>query len=133
MTRSRVTRIGAIVASTVLAVTAAAMAPASASSGGGPVERRGDCTGSSQWRLKASPDNGRIRVEAEDDTGVKGQHWSWRLLHNGGVSARGNAVTKDGGSFEIQRSMVDIGGVDSIGWRSRNKANGERCNGNLEY
>lgn len=30
-----------------------------------------------------------------------------RLLHNGGVSAKGHAVTKDGGSFKVERTMID--------------------------
>ena len=57
----------------------------------GDVIRRGSCSGTADWKLKASPEDGRIEVEAEVDTNRNGQVWRWRLVHNGTVSARGRA------------------------------------------
>jgi hypothetical protein len=121
-----------VIAAAVLMLAGVGGVPASASGGGG-VEGRGTCSKGSEWRLDADPQGGRIRVEAEVDTHVDGQHWTWRLLHDGGVSARGHAVTQDGGSYKVQRTMVDVAGVDSIGWRSTDAATGEHCAGNVKY
>ena len=72
------------------------------------VIRRGGCSGSSDWKLKASPENGRIEVEGEVDSNVTGQTWKWRMLHNGEVSARGTATTTGpSGSFDVRRLMVE--------------------------
>jgi hypothetical protein len=98
------------------------------------VINRGGCSGSSDWKLKASPENGRIEVEGEVDSNRKGQTWRWRMLHNGKVSAKGRATTKGpSGSFERRRTMVNASGADRIGWRARNPQTGEKCRGNLKF
>ena len=98
------------------------------------VIREGSCSGSSDWKLKASPENGRIEVEAEVDSNVVGQTWRWRLLHNGSVSARGTATTKaPSGSFEVRRVFVNVAGEDGIGMRARNVNSGETCRGHLKF
>ncbi len=98
------------------------------------VIKRGSCSGTSDWKLKASPQDGRIEVEAEVDSNVIGQTWSWRLTHDGSVSARGTATTKGrSGSFSVRRLMVDAAGKDSIGLRARNTKSGEVCTGSLTF
>lgn len=98
------------------------------------VIRRGSCSGSSDWKLKASPENGRIEVEGEVDSNRTGQTWKWRMLHNGKVSARGTATTTGpSGSFDVRRVMVDLAGTDRIGWRASNPATGEVCRGSLSF
>jgi hypothetical protein len=98
------------------------------------VIRRGGCSGRSDWKLKASPENNRIEVEGEVDSNVNGQTWRWRMLHNGEVSARGTGTTRgDSGSFEVRRLMVDLKGTDRIGWRAKNPQTGEVCRGSLGY
>ena len=120
----------ASVTAAVLAVSAAGIAPASA--GGGDVVRRGACSGSAHWKLKAKPDNGRIEVEGEVDSNHNGQTWHWRILHDGSVSARGTSTTKGpSGSFTVTRRVVNAKGVDTIGWRARNAASGQVCRGSL--
>lgn len=95
---------------------------------------RGSCTGSSEWKLKASPQDGRIEVEGEVDSNVTGQVWHWRLLHDGALSASGNRVTRGpSGSFTVRRLMVDLPGGDVIGWRARNLRTGEVCRGSLTF
>ncbi len=98
------------------------------------VIRRGPCSGSADWKLKASPENGRIEVEGEVDSNVNGQTWRWRILHNGAISARGTATTTaPSGSFEVRRLVVNAAGTDSIGWRARHVASGQTCRGHLQF
>jgi hypothetical protein len=123
----------AAMASIALVLGTLSALPASAQVAKGGVERQGKCSGNSDWRLRADPDSGRIRVEAEVDSGVKGQHWSWRILHNGGESFRGNAVTDGGGSYKVQRLIIDLPGKDRIVFKSHNGATGEQCNGSVKY
>jgi hypothetical protein len=98
------------------------------------VIHRGGCSGHANWKLKASPQNGRIEVEAEVDSNVNGQNWNWKLLHNGNVSAHGSATTQGpSGSFEVRRLMVNVKGTDHIGLRARNPQSGEVCRGSLGF
>lgn len=83
------------------------LAPAASASGGDDQVNQGSCSAASTWKLKAGPDDGRIEVEGEVDSNVVGQIWNWRILHNGGVSARGTSTTSGpSGSFEVRRRLV---------------------------
>src|SRR6476620_4389453 len=75
--------------------------PAQASHGGGDgVERTGQCSQGSDWKLKAKTDDGRIEVEAEVDSNQVGQVWKWRITDNGTLAARGKSTTSaPSGSF----------------------------------
>jgi hypothetical protein len=100
----------------------------------GDVIRRGSCSAASDWKLKASPENGRIEVEGEVDSNRVGQTWRWRILHNGEVTARGTKTTvAPSGSFQVRRLLVDLPGTDRIGWRARNPVTGEVCRGGLSF
>ncbi len=128
--KTSLTRIGAVALSGAVLVGFAAPALAA----DGDVISRGSCSGHSDWKLKASPQNGRIEVEGEVDSNVNNQNWKWRMLHNGTVSARGNATTSGpSGSFSVRRLMVDLSGTDRIGWRATNPATGETCRGSLGF
>ncbi|MFZ0324376.1 MAG: hypothetical protein WAN48_09630 [Actinomycetes bacterium] len=114
------------------AMTAGTVTAASANAG--DVIKRGACSGSSHWKLKAGPQDGRVEVEGEVDSNVNGQLWRWRMLHNGDVSASGTATTKaPSGSFHVRRLMVNAVGTDTIGWRARNPQTGEVCRGSLAF
>lgn len=67
----------AIAALTAVAVPVTLAAPAQA--GGDEVIRRGSCTGSTDWKLKAKHDDGRLEVEGEVDSNRNGQTWRWRF------------------------------------------------------
>ena len=120
---------------TLVAVAATSMATA------GPVLandddviRRGSCSGATDWKLKASPEDGRIEVEGEVDSNRNGQSWRWRIHHNGSLSARGTATTQPpSGSFEVRRVLVDAAGTDTIALRARNPRTDEVCRGVLRY
>ncbi len=123
----------AALATATLAITATGVTPAAAG-GGDEVIRRGNCSGSADWKLKAKTDNGRIEVEGEVDSNRNGQTWKWRIRHNGNVSARGTRSTHaPSGSFSVTRRLVDASGTDSIGWRARNPASGQVCRGSLRF
>ena len=98
------------------------------------VIRRGSCTGATDWKLKSSPEDGRIEVEGEVDSNRNGQTWRWRIRHNGSLSARGTATTQPpSGSFEVRRVLVDAAGTDTIVFRARNPRTDEVCRGVLRY
>jgi hypothetical protein len=111
-----------------IALTVAGAAPAMAR--GTDVIRRGDCSGNSDWKLKLSPEDGRIEVEFEVDSNVAGQTWSVRILQNGDRIFRGTRETRGpSGSFEVRRLADDTAGTDSFRARATNAATGETCVG----
>jgi len=117
----------------VLALVAAAAPVAvagTATAGDGDVVRRGSCSGSTDWKLKAKHDDGRLEVEGEVDSNRNGQAWRWRMIHDGSVSARGWATTHaPSGSFSVERRMVNRSGTDKIVFKARNPRTGEVCRG----
>ncbi|WP_134739213.1 hypothetical protein [Nocardioides sp. 503] len=107
---------------------------ANASSDDDRVIRTGSCSGSTDWKIKAKEDDGRIEVEAEIDSNRTGQTWRWRLVHNGSVSAKGTSRTRGrSGSFSVERKTVDASGKDSFTFRARNPRSGERCVARVSY
>ncbi len=117
----------------VLALVAAAAPVAvagTATAGPGDLVRRGSCSGSTDWKLKAKHDDGRLEVEGEVDSNRNGQDWRWRMIHDGSVSARGWATTHaPSGSFSVERRMVNRSGTDKIVFKARNPRTGEVCRG----
>jgi hypothetical protein len=109
------------------------VAPAIASHGGnGDVRTSGSCSGRADWKLKATPDDGRIEVEGEIDSNRSGQVWSWKLKHNGSVSAKGRKTTGGAsGSFEVQRRMANLAGADHFVFRAEHA--GQVCRGTISY
>ncbi len=112
-----------------------ALAPAGAADAkDGDVVRRGACSGTAHWKLKAGPEDGRIEVEGEIDSNRAGQLWRWRLVHNGSLSARGTRTTAGAsGSFTVRRVVVDLKGVDTLVFRARRPATGQSCRGVVRF
>ena len=80
------------------------IAAGSAQASDDDVIRRGSCSGSTDWKIKAKPDDGRIEVEAEIDSNRNGQTWRWVLRHEGNVAARGQSTTRGPSRpFEVER------------------------------
>jgi hypothetical protein len=126
---NRRTTIAALVAVSGLAVVAP---PAVA--GGDDVVRRGSCSGSTSWKIKAGHEDGRIEVEGEIDSNKSGQTWRWRLKHNGTLSAKGTRTTQPpSGSFEVRRLVVDQKGPDRLVFRATNPKTDEVCRGVLNF
>lgn len=129
---NRITRTATAGILSAAVLTLAPVGPALA--GDDDVIRRGSCSGATDWKLKASPEDGRIEVEGEVDSNRNGQTWRWRIRHNGSLSARGTATTQPpSGSFEVRRVLVDAAGTDTIVFRARNPRTDEVCRGVLRY
>lgn len=117
-----------LAAALVLAVAIPALSAAPAQASGDEVRRIGSCTGSARVEIKAKHDDGRIELEAEVDTNRIGRTWRWVIRHNGFVSFRGRAVTRaPSGSFEVERSAVNVRGLDSFKFRARHRPTGQVC------
>jgi hypothetical protein len=107
-------------------------APAEAK--GREVVHRGSCSGAADWKLKVKADDGRLEVEGQVDSNRVGQRWTWRMVHNGTVSAHGSRTTRaPSGSFEVHRLLVDRAGTDALTWRARNVGNGQVCRGTVRF
>src|SRR5262245_52063879 len=123
----------AIAATTVLAA-AMTVTATPAMAGSRDKIRRGDCTGSTIWRLKVGPENGRLETEGKIDSRRNGQTWNWRLWHNGSISYQGTKTTKaPSGSFEVRRLLVNLKGTETITFRARNPRSGEVCRGTVHF
>jgi len=122
-------RATALISSVIVATTLVA-APMTASAKDGDIIRRGDCTARSDWKLKLSPENGRIEVEFEVDQNRNGQRWSIKMKRNGNVFWRGSRTTRPpSGSFEVRKLVRNGAGAEKIVARARNPRTGEVCRG----
>jgi hypothetical protein len=114
---------------TIAAVLAAAVAapsagPALAKDGDVRVSRK--CSGASTIKIKLSPENGRLEVEAEVDQNRNGVRWQWTLQRGSTGLASGTGVTRaPSGSFEVRRVVTDRSGTDTITARATRA--GETC------
>ena len=114
----------------VLVATTLVAAPMTVSAKDGDVIRRGECTARSDWKLKLSPENGRIEVEFEVDQNRNGHKWNIRMKRNGNVFWRGARTTKaPSGSFEVRRLTRNGAGTERVVVRARNPRTGEVCRG----
>ena len=108
---------------------------AASARGGGDDDRvivTGACSDGADWKLKVKSDDGRLEVEGEVDSDVAGQQWRWSIRHNGSVSDRGTATTTArSGSFEVERTIVDIAGTDRVVFRA--SRDGQTCRGVVNY
>ena len=98
------------------------------------VIRRGSCSGSTDWKLKLSPEDERIEVEYEVDSNVSGQTWQVRIQKNGAGIFSGSRVTgPPSGSFEVRVVTSDPAGTDRFRARAVNAATGEVCVGTASF
>jgi hypothetical protein len=117
-----------------LALPLTAMAPASASHGGGGARNHGGCGGAAVWTVKAKADNGRIEFEGEVDSNHRGQVWDWTIKHNGSMSAKGSSTTRGAsGSFTVRRLMANFAGTDHFVFRAERRATGAVCRGTISF
>ena len=129
MKRVSIGRVAAFISGVLVATTLVA-APITASAKDGDVIRRGSCTASTDWKLKLSPENGRIEVEFEVDQNRNGQRWNVKLKRNGNVFWRGSRTTRPpSGSFEVRRLTRNGPGIERIVARAKNPRTGEVCRG----
>jgi hypothetical protein len=108
-----------------------AVAPAGvANAGDDGVSRQGSCSGSSDWKLELSPDDGGLEVEFEVDQNVVGDRWRVKVRHDGDLVFNGIRRTQGAsGSFELRIVENDRGGADRFRARARNLSTNEVCVG----
>jgi hypothetical protein len=98
--------------------------------GDNDVIQEGSCGGSSDWKLKLSPEDGGIEAEFEVDQNVSGDRWRVRIRHDGDLAFRGTRTTGGAsGSFEVRIVENDNAGTDNFRARARNLSTGEVCIG----
>ena len=86
------------------------MLPASVSASDDEVRKTGSCSGTAGWEMRAKwDDDERIELRGRVEDTRSGQTWTWKIKHNGSVSAQGRAVTGSSG-FEVRRALVDLAG-----------------------
>ena len=113
----------------LLVASGIALAPA-AGAKGGDVIRTGVCSGAAHWKLKLSPDNGRIEVEFQVDTNKVGSAWRVRIRHNGALIFVGKRVTKaPSGAFTVRRLTNNRAGRDSFRAGAKEVVSGQTCVG----
>jgi hypothetical protein len=128
MTGERTRRLG--LAAGLAAVMLLSAAPLGAMAKDGDIIRQGSCSGRTDWKLKLSPEDGRIEVEFEVDQNRVGRDWDVTLKRNGTVFWRGQRTTRaPSGSFEVRRVTNNGAGPDRIRARAVNPASGEVCRG----
>jgi hypothetical protein len=121
--------VGRMVVAGALLLSLAAVGPA-ASAKAGDVIRTGGCSGASDWKLKLSPENGKIEVEVEVDSNRVGQTWAVRIRQNGERIFAGRRVTQaPSGSFTVRVLAPNTAGTDGFRASATNLANGESCVG----
>jgi hypothetical protein len=119
-----------LVALAGIAVVAAMMVAPAAVARDGDVIRRGSCSGASDWKLKLSPEDGRVEVEFEVDQNVVGDTWKVVMRRNGNDFFRGQRVTRGpSGSFEARRVISNRAGEDRIKAKAVNLSTEEVCRG----
>ncbi len=117
-----------LIATTAVLLALPVLAAAPADAAGSDVRRSGSCSGSTDWKIKAKPDDGHIEVEAEIDSNHVGQTWRWKLRHDGDLVDSGRSVTRGpSGSFSVNRRATDSAGGDAFTFRATNRGTGETC------
>ena len=107
-------------------------APAGAKDG--DVIRTGGCSGRTDWKLKLSPENGRIEVEFEVDQNRNGRRWRVVLKRDGNRFFKGIRTTQPpSGSFEVRKVIRNRAGDDVIVAKARNLRSGETCRGKATF
>ncbi|MDT4983125.1 MAG: hypothetical protein QOF95_615 [Pseudonocardiales bacterium] len=116
-------------------LTLVALAPnAAARGGGGGITKAGNCSGSTDWKLKVKADNGALESEFEVDSNRVGQHWTYRIIDNGVTLRLGPATTHaPSGSFTVRTLSRNRAGADHFVARARNAATHELCVGSLTF
>lgn len=125
---------------TPLAVAAVALAVAGlglsspAQAKAGDVVKTGTCSKGSAWKLKASPENGRIEVAFEVDSNRVGQVWTVSIKDNARTVFSGTAKTvAPSGSFTVRRVTANQAGTDVIRAAAATSSTGERCSASLSF
>lgn len=108
----------------ILALTLAA--PASLANGDVEVTKTGHGTMGSVWKLELDRER-RIEVDFEVNSPNKRAGHVWRIVmrHNGTVFFRGTRTADHEGEFEVDKTVTNVAGPDTIRVRAVDRSNGE--------
>ena len=127
-TRRSTRALGIATAAVMLAGAGVVIAAPAEAKGGGAKIVTGNCSGATDWKLKAKARDGGLEVEFEVDSNRNGRTWSYTLRHDGRLVATGRRVTQaPSGSFSVTRRMVDAPGTHRITATAKNLRTGEVC------
>jgi hypothetical protein len=134
LTKGVRTHRAATLAGGALAVAMLALAPLGVVAKEGDVTQQGSCSGSTDWKLKLSEEDGGIEVEFEVDQNQNGRTWNVKLKRNGNAFWNGQRTTQPpSGSFEVRKVVNDGAGADMIVARAKYQATGEVCRGTATF
>lgn len=123
-----------IIAAALVTALALVVPAGMAWAGTNDVVERGSCDGNSEWKLKLSPDDGRIETEFEVDQNVSGDQWKVKIRHDGERVFRDTATTGSAsGSFTVRIVEDDHAGTDAFKAKARNLSTGEVCVGTASF
>jgi hypothetical protein len=126
--------IGALKLGLAGVLVASVMGVGTASAKEGDIIKTGTCSGASTWKLKLSPENGKIEVDFEVDQNVVGDTWRVSFRDNGVLVFRGSAMTQaPSGSFEVRKVIADRAGPDNIVAKARNLRTDEVCRASATF
>jgi hypothetical protein len=114
-----------------LALVGILTASAALADDGREVRKRGSCSRGAVWALEVEDEGARLEMEFDVNATIAGQNWSVKLRHDGDVFARMTKTTNAYGNFEVERSVYDGLGTDTLGARAVNLRNGEVCDGHV--
>jgi hypothetical protein len=122
----------AALAAMLLALVPTALA--GGSKGGDGIVKRGKCTASSTWKLKAKSDDGRIETEFEVDQNRVGKRWRVTLVRNGSTVFSGIRTTvAPSGSFTVRRLLAASAGTTRIVASAKALRGRESCRAAISF
>lgn len=128
--------LAAIAATSLLSAAPAFAAGGTSGGGGGSGDGGGNsvaghCSLGATWKLKAQPDNGRIRAEFEVDGIRPGRTWQVTLMDNGTTFFSGKRMADNSDSFKVEVRTANRPGPDTIRAEATNLRNGQTCRGKV--
>lgn len=115
-------------------VAATAITPGVAFANEADVIRAGNCSRAADWKLKLSPENGRIEMEFQVDANARGQRWRVAVWHGGRRIERDVFRTHGrSGSFTVRRVLNNTAGADNARARAIRFGGGQTCRGRAAF
>lgn len=118
----------------VAALAASLFAPTAAQAGDRQVIRTGGCSAAADWKVKVSPENGRLEVEYEIDANRRAQRWQVRLFHGPRRMHEVVRTTRGrSGSFSVRDLARNTAGADRFRIRAVRVGGDQRCVGRVRF
>lgn len=122
----------AVVGLTALALVGGVAVAGPADAKAGRVEKRGSCSPSGSWKIKAGPQDGKIEVEYEVEHVRSGQTWRVVIKDNG-VTKSSVTRTARLRAFSVRKVIANRAGTDVISVKATNLTTGATCSGSVRY